>query len=92
MNPNDPVEINLLLHQVSWKLQQQTNKQTNNNSEIRSRRHCVILCLFLLPQAVDDVVCDRFPVTQSEAVYLAALRAQSVLGHFSDSTDLMDYM
>lgn len=44
------------------------------------------------PQAIDDVASDRFPVTQEEAVYLAALRAQATLGNYSDSTDLVDYL
>ena len=56
VNPNDPVEFNLLLH-----------------------------------QAIDDLVSDRFPVNLSEAVYLAALRAQVVLGT-TEEVDLMDYM
>ena len=34
---------------------------------------------------------DRFPLTLSEAVYLAGLRAQSVLGQFNDKIDLVDY-
>jgi len=46
----------------------------------------------LLHQAIDDVVGDRYPVSLSEAIYLAALRAQSVMGGFSQDTDLMDYM
>ncbi len=57
MNPNDHVEMNLLLH-----------------------------------QAVDDVVSDRFPVSPSEAIYLASLRAQVVLGGFNEEADLVDYM
>lgn len=56
INPRDPVEMNLVLH-----------------------------------QAIDDVVSDRFPVTVTEAVYLAALRAQVVLGSLSDQSDLVDY-
>ena len=44
-----------------------------------------------LPQAVDDVVSDRFPLSLSEAVYLAGLRAQVVLGPYSDRIDLVDY-
>ena len=46
----------------------------------------------LLHQAIDDVVSDRYPVSISEAVYLAALRAQVTLGKFSEDTNLMDYM
>ena len=46
----------------------------------------------LLHQAIDDVVSDRYPVSSSEAVYLAALRAQVVLGGFNEDADLMDYM
>ena len=46
----------------------------------------------LLHQAIDDVVSDRYPVTISEAVYLAALRAQVVLGKFSEDTNLTVYM
>lgn len=46
----------------------------------------------LLHQAIDDVVSDRYPVSLSEAIYLAALRAQAVMGGFSQDTDLMDYM
>ena len=46
----------------------------------------------LLHQAIDDVVSDRYPVNNSEAVYLAALRAQVVLGKFSEDTNLTDYM
>jgi myosin-7 len=34
-------------------------------------------------QAVDDVANDRFPVTEEEAAYLTALRAQVVLGDFT---------
>ena len=56
VNPNDPVEMNLVLH-----------------------------------QAIDDVVSDRFPVSLAEAVYLAALRAQCVLGSFSEQINLVDY-
>jgi hypothetical protein len=57
MNTEDPVEVNLLLH-----------------------------------QAIDDVVCDRFPVTVPEALYLASLRAQVVLGGFSEDANLTDYV
>lgn len=57
MNLQDPVEVNLLLH-----------------------------------QAVDDVVGDRYPVTVNEAVYLASLRAQAVLGGFNEEANLTDYM
>ena len=57
LNPSDPIEANLLLH-----------------------------------QAIDDVVSDRYPVAISEAVYLAALRAQVTLGKFSEDTNLTDYM
>ena len=46
----------------------------------------------LLHQAIDDVVSDRYPITVSEAVYLAALRAQVTLGKFSEDTNLTDYM
>ena len=46
----------------------------------------------LLHQAIDDVVSDRYPVTISEAVYLAALKAQVTLGKFSEDTNLTDYM
>lgn len=46
----------------------------------------------LLHQAIDDVVSDKYPVNISEAVYLAALRAQVVLGKFSEDTNLTDYM
>ena len=46
----------------------------------------------LLHQAIDDVVSDRYPVSISEAVYLAALRAQVTLGKFSEDTNLTDYM
>lgn len=46
----------------------------------------------LLHQAIDDVVCDRYPVTVAEAVYLGALRAQVVLGGFNEDTNLTDYM
>ena len=56
-NPNDSVEVNLLLH-----------------------------------QSIDDVLSDRYPVSISEAVYLAALRAQVTLGKFSEDTNLTDYM
>ena len=45
----------------------------------------------LLHQAIDDVVSDRYPISLTEAVYLAALRAQVVLG-FSSNTNLTDYM
>ena len=45
-----------------------------------------------LCQAVDDVLSDRFPVSLSEVVYLAALRAQVVLGPYSDRIDLVDYV
>lgn len=44
------------------------------------------------PQAIDDVVNDKFPVSVEEAVYLAALRAQATLGNYSDSSDLVDYV
>lgn len=57
MNLQDPVEVNLLLH-----------------------------------QAVDDVVGDRYPVTVNEAVYLASLRAQAVLGGYNEEANLTDYM
>ena len=56
-NPNDSIEVNLLLH-----------------------------------QSIDDVLSDRYPVSISEAVYLAALRAQVTLGKFSEDTNLTDYM
>lgn len=46
----------------------------------------------LLHQAIDDIVSDRFPVSASEAVYLAALRAQVTLGSYSDDNALVDYM
>lgn len=46
----------------------------------------------LLHQAIDDVVSDRYPISLTEAVYLAALRAQVVLGAFSPDTNLTDYM
>ena len=46
----------------------------------------------LVHQAIDDVVSDRFPVAYSEAVYLAGLRAQVILGPSSDEVDLMDYV
>lgn len=46
----------------------------------------------LLHQAIDDVISDRYPLSSSEAIYLAALRAQVVLGGFNEDTDLMDYM
>ena len=42
-------------------------------------------------QAIDSVVSDRFPITLSEVVYLAGLRAQVVLGNSTDSIVLMDY-
>ena len=57
MDPKDPVEMNLLLH-----------------------------------QAIDDVVSDRYPISPTEAVYLASLRAQVVLGGFSEDTNLVDYV
>lgn len=57
MNPADPVEVNLLLH-----------------------------------QAIDDVVSDRYPITAPEATYLASLRAQVVLGGFSEDANLTDYV
>ena len=47
---------------------------------------------FISPQAVDDVVSDRFPVSLSEAIYLAGLQAQIVLGSYADGTSLVDYM
>lgn len=34
---------------------------------------------------------DRFPLSLSEAVYLAGLRAQVILGPYSDRIDLVDY-
>ena len=46
----------------------------------------------LLHQAIDDVVSDRYPVTPAEAVYLASLRAQVVLGGFSEDANLTDYV
>lgn len=46
----------------------------------------------LLHQAIDDVVSDRYPINLTEAIYLAALRAQVVLGGFSPDTNLTDYM
>ena len=46
----------------------------------------------LLHQSIDDVVSDRYPISISEAVYLAALRAQVTLGKFSEDTNLTDYM
>ena len=57
MTLQDPVEVNLLLH-----------------------------------QAIDDVVSDRFPVTLTEAIYLASLRAQVVLGGFNEDANLVDYV
>ena len=42
-------------------------------------------------QAIDDVVSDRFPLSLSEAAYLAGLRAQVVLGPYSERIDLVDY-
>jgi myosin-7 len=45
----------------------------------------------LLHQAIDDVVSDRFPLSLSEAVYLAGLRAQVVLGPYGERIDLVDY-
>lgn len=47
------------------------------------------MCVLL--QAVDDVVSDRYPLSLSEALYLAGLRAQVVLGPYSDRIDLVDY-
>lgn len=46
----------------------------------------------LLHQAIDDVVSDRFPITPPEVVYLAALRAQVVLGGFNEDANLTDYV
>ena len=46
----------------------------------------------LLHQSIDDVVCDRYPVSVGEAVYLAALRAQVVLGGFNEDANLTDYV
>ncbi len=46
----------------------------------------------LLHQAIDDVVSDRFPVTSAEAIYLASLRAQVILGGFNEDTNLVDYV
>ena len=36
-----------------------------------------------LHQAIHDVITGMFPITHREAVYLAALRAQSAMGQFS---------
>ncbi len=44
-----------------------------------------------LHQAIDDIVSDRFPVSVTEAVYLAALRSQVVLGSVSEQSNLTDY-
>jgi myosin-7 len=41
-------------------------------------------------QAVDDVRGDRFPITNEEAAYLAALQAQSELGEFEANAELVD--
>lgn len=46
----------------------------------------------LLHQAIDDVVSDQYPLTPTEAVYLAALRSQVVLGGFNEEANLTDYM
>lgn len=45
----------------------------------------------VLFQAIDDVVCDRFPVNLHEATYLAGLRAQAVLGDYHDGIESADY-
>ena len=37
------------------------------------------------------MVNDRFPLTLSEAVYLAALRAQATLGNYHDDIELSEY-
>ena len=82
MNPSDPVEFNLLLHQVGLFLQ-----WTAVDPE-----QLIHFPLPFPPQAIDDVVSDRFPVSLSEATYLAALRAQVVLGGLTEEVDLMDYL
>lgn len=46
----------------------------------------------LLHQAIDDVVSDRYPVSVTEAVYLASLRAQVVLGGYNQDANLTDYV
>lgn len=74
LSHENPVEFNLLLHQVSYQIQ----------VSLSIRMSC--------PQAIDDVVNDKFPVSVEEAVYLAALRAQVTLGNFTDSADLVDYV
>ena len=45
----------------------------------------------LLHQAIDDVASDRFPVTLSEAVYLAGLRSQAALHDYHDDIEPADY-
>ena len=41
-------------------------------------------------QAVDDVVSDRFPITNEEAAYLAALQAQSEVGELEEGDDAVE--
>lgn len=100
MNPNDPIEFRLLLYQVCklsidsvyqplgmvaqlrLKFKLITTEKIDNH---REKLMCVLL------QAVDDVVSDRYPLSLSEALYLAGLRAQVVLGPYSDRIDLVDY-
>ena len=42
----------------------------------------------LLFQAMEDIVNDKFPVTEEEAVWLASLRAQAEHGDYNDSNPL----
>ena len=43
-------------------------------------------------QAIDDVSNDRFPVTLSESIYLAGLRAQALIGNYHDDIEYSDYV
>ncbi len=43
-------------------------------------------------QAIDDIVNDRFPLTLSEAVYLAGLRTQALIGNCHEDIKTSDYM
>ena len=45
----------------------------------------------LLHQAIDDMASDRFPVTLSEAIYLAGLRSQATLHDYHDDLQSSDY-
>lgn len=46
----------------------------------------------MLFKAIDDISNDRFPLSLSEAVYLAGLRAQALFGKYHDDTSISDYV